>query len=335
MSRFKLFFLNLFEKFKTKGKWFFPLFLFLLIPNVNAAQLNGGQFGWSWNGSTSAGWYQDPAGQNLPKSFSLSGNSSSSNYVLNIYSGNYDFNEFTYFYLDTCSNFGQYNFYVDISNSSYGNSYFQTGSYRPIYDYGSCNMGNTNLTHHLVIEIPVGRYYYSDSFYTADSYLKFRTTTSYSSNVQINYAFVSNEKLSDSANMQTILNTMNSSMTTMNNNITSQSNAIQNSISSQTSSINGNIDQEFSDLKNYDHTYNNNASDNLNGQSELNSFDSKTNQIKNSIHLDTNQLDFTLNDNAFTWIWDIITSFRGIHAKITMFITFCLSFAIIKMVINR
>ena len=228
------------------------------IPKVKAAQLNGGQFGWSWNGSTSAGWYQDPAGQNLPKSFSLSGNSSSSNYVLNIYSGNYDFNEYTYFYLDTCSNFGQYNFYVDISNSSYGNSYFQTGSYRPIYDYGSCNMGNTNLTHHLVIEIPVGRYYYSDSFYTADSYLKFRTTTSYSSNVQINYAFVSNEKLSDSAKMETTLNSINTAMSTMNTNISNQAQNIINNNNTNTQNIinnqNTNAAQAHTDAQNTQNT---------------------------------------------------------------------------------
>lgn len=227
----------------------------VIMPNVKASELNGGQFGWSWNGSTSAGWYQDAAGQNLPKSFSMSANSSSSNYVLNLYSGSYDFNQYTYFYLDVCSSYGQYAFFVDVTNSSYGNSYFQTGTYRPIYDYGTCNMGNTSLSHHHVIEIPVGRYYYSDSFYTADSYMKFRNNASYGSSVQINYAFVSNEKLSDSAKLQDTLNSINSTMSTMNNNISNQA---QNIINNQ----NTNAQQAHNDSVNTQNTIKDDSVDN-------------------------------------------------------------------------
>lgn len=208
------------------------IFIFVFSPKVFAKEYLGGtDFSWAWNGWSTVGYYQDPAGQTVPKSFSLSSKTYSSNWVLSMYAFN---NSMGYLYIDTCSNLGQYVASAIITNSSYGTSYFESGSYRAFVDLGACQMGNTNLTHHLVFEIPITKMYYSDNTYTVDSYLKFYNDATYGTTFQINYAYASDTKLSTSQDMMNKLNSINTSITNMQNNIINNQNSnTQNIINNQ------------------------------------------------------------------------------------------------------
>ena len=251
-------------------KFFFGcVFLLVFIPNVKATELLPGDgFYWDYASST---FYQNGNGQNVPKSVTITGNggvygASALNLYLSPYSSGgsvLDAPIFAYLYIDVCNNLGMGVSRAIITNSTLGTNYLQNGTYSPFIDTGACTVGNTNLTHHQIFEIPIGRWNLNEysGIFEVSSYLQLKNNVTYSTAFQINYMYLSDEKLSTSQELLNKINSINTAMTTMNNNITSQSNAIQNSISNQTNSINGNIDQEFDDLKDMDHTYNNNATD--------------------------------------------------------------------------
>ena len=110
---------------------------------------------------------------------------------------------------------------------------------------------------------------------------------------------------------------------------------LENSISDLQSALITNQTNNTNAILNQNHTYNNNASDTVPNQSDINTVLSQQNTLSNSLNLSTNAIDVQLNTNATTWIWGIVNNIRTINGKITLLFTTILSLAIIKMILNR
>ena len=354
-----LYFKDLFNKFCLKisnsklFKFFFGcVFLFFFIPKVNASELLFGSNGNIniYNGTTVYVKVEDSS-NNLPKTiYGLTANGGSINMGvldLNISpasAGISVLDSFTYNYLifDTCLTSSMVKF--SVSNSSCGTSCVATGTYSSVSTGEACVVNNISGTRY-IYQIPVQKWNlneYSEQ-YEVSSYLTVRNDATFSVALVIKNAFLSNEDFTLVYKNQTELinklNSVQSAITNMQNSINSNANTntqnIINNQNSNTNAINGNIDQEFSDLKNYDHTYNNNSADTPSNQSDITSVLSQQNTLSSSIDLDSSILDVTLNTDATTWIWGVVDNFRTINGKITLLFTTILSLAVIKMILNR
>ena len=352
-----LYFKDLFNKFCLKistsnlFKFFFGcVFLFFFIPNVSASELlfgSGTAYVSIVNGSTTYISTGDTT-NNMPKTIyglTANGDVNLGTLSLGLYN-DYDMfpNGMNYSYLifDTCLT-GSIN--VVISNSSCNNSCVSTGTYKAVAVSGSSCTTNGITGTRYYIQVPIQKWYYNSNAetYTAASYIHVTNNVSWSVPITINNMFLSDEDFTVTyANQAALIDKLNSVQTAItnmqsgiinNNNTNTQS--IINNQNSNTNAINGNIDQEFSDLKNYDHTYNNNATDTPSNQSDINNVLSQQNTLSSSIDLDSSILDVTLNTDATTWIWGVVDNLRTINGKITLLFTTILSLAVIKMILNR
>lgn len=352
-----LYFKDLFNKFCLKistsklFKFFFGcVFLFVFIPNVKADELlfgSGVSYVTISNGGTTYISTGDTT-NNMPKTiYGLTGSSTLNLGTISMTMYNdpdilVSGNTYSYLIFDTCSTGSVA---VVISNSSCTNACVSTGTYNAVLvSSGSCSVDGYSGNRYL-IQVPIQKWYYNSnaSTFNVSSYISLKNNVSWSVPVRVNNMFLSNEDYTITyANQQELVNKLNSvqtAITNMQNSINSNANtntqSIINNQNSNTNAINGNIDQEFSDLKNYDHSYNNNATDTPSNQSDINSVLSQQNTLSSSIDLDSSILDVTLNTDATTWIWGVVDNFRTINGKITLLFTTILSLAVIKMILNR
>lgn len=349
-----LFFKDLLNKIYIKFtnskfvKWLFPIFLLVLFPNVKASEMIFGANGSIriHNGTTNY-INVNQSSNNLPYSTGVSASGTTNwgvvDLVLSPASGNINVldNSYNYLIFDICSGS---NVNIVISNSSCGSSCVASGTYTPVSTGQSCTTGGYSGTRRL-IQVRIQKWYLNEvaELLEASSYISISNTVSWYNPVTVNQVFLSDEDYTVAyANQEALINKLNSVQTaitnmqnSINSNVNTNTQNIINNQNSNTNAINGNIDQEFNDLKNYDHNYNNNASENINGGSDFNNFDSKQNQLKNNMNLDTSSIDVQFDSTGATFIWDIISSIRSIDPKITLLFTTLLSLGVIKFILNR
>lgn len=321
-------------------KWMFPVLLFVIVPSVKAEVVSMTDdntfFGVTFNNANPLTYYTVPTGTNNYLELSVG--------LFNHEGWSHPWN---YLVIQTCSN--GYVARSQVRNSGYTNYFDSSVGYDADISGVTCQMRNGTIGRIGYIQMHVGRYGDIDgtgSELSANSYLRIENPLSYSWRVDIMSIMLSSDDLVTELRQNHLLlqvmttnsnNTtaINNYLATMNSNISTQASNIQNSINSQTNAINGNIDQEFNDLKNQDHTYNNNAKDNVPNSSDVSSVTNAEEQLLDSIDLDSSSLDFTLAIEPSNFIWNIISTIRTTYGKITLLITTILSLAIIKMVLNR
>ena len=85
-----------------------------------------------------------------------------------------------------------------------------------------------------------------------------------------------------------------------------------------------------------DHTYNNNASQSTTTQeNQMNSFEQEEDTLRNSLNLDIEDSEITINPNASNFIWETINRLRQMSGKIVLLFTSVLSLGIMKMILGR
>ena len=281
MAKIKDFFHRLYLKisFSKFVKWLFPIFLICFIPNVFATDYLPGQNFWFNLGSDIVidGDSNDiPYNSNVPANFL--GSQKALNVSFSPASSNISALEqptFNYLYFNLCAT-GQLRF--EISNSSTQFSYFVGGNNYAYNLNRSCSFsGRTGQVY--VMQMQVGKWNlneYSELF-EVDSYFQWQNSSANTIYFRITKIFLSTDDLiSEYRDRDTLYQYINNIGT----DISSASTNIQNSISTasnQAHTDSTNIKNSVDSIRNQDTSYNNNASDNLNGQSQLNSYDTKTN----------------------------------------------------------
>lgn len=105
-----------------------------------------------------------------------------------------------------------------------------------------------------------------------------------------------------------------------------------NSINSNISSIaNENTDK----ILNKDNNYNNNSSQNIQGNQEVEDLSDKESQLFDNIDLSGVNVNVGINANANNFIWEIVNRLREMNSNIILLITSSLGLGIIKMILNR
>ena len=106
-------------------------------------------------------------------------------------------------------------------------------------------------------------------------------------------------------------------------------------VSNGISSVNNNI-LDLNDTLDQDHTYNNNASENINGQDEIDDLSDAEEDLLNDLDFSgAEDLDITINPQASSFIWEIVNQLRQMNEAIILLITSILGLGIIKMILNR
>lgn len=84
-------------------------------------------------------------------------------------------------------------------------------------------------------------------------------------------------------------------------------------------------------------TYNNQASENITGQQDMNNYDNTQRNILSNLDFSgVNETgNITVNSNANSYIWSLATRLRGMNIAIVTLMTSILGIGIIKMVLNR
>lgn len=97
-----------------------------------------------------------------------------------------------------------------------------------------------------------------------------------------------------------------------------------------------NNQEQIKDTLTQDHTYNNNASEQLDGGQDLNDMTTQQENILDSIDTSSISSNTVYSDtNANTFIWNIVERLRGMSNYIVLLMTSILGIGIIKMVLNR
>ena len=91
----------------------------------------------------------------------------------------------------------------------------------------------------------------------------------------------------------------------------------------------------LNDTLNQDHTYNNNASENIQGQQDLDNLNNAETSLFNNLDFSGANAPISINTYASSYIWQIVDALRGISAKIVLLMTSILGLGIIKMILNR
>lgn len=109
---------------------------------------------------------------------------------------------------------------------------------------------------------------------------------------------------------------------------TSTLNSINSNISN---SANANTDR----ILNKDNNYNNNPSQNIQGNQEVDNLNDKESQLFDNIDLSGVDVNIGINANANNFIWEIVNKLREMNTNIILIITSALGLGIIKMILNR
>ena len=84
------------------------------------------------------------------------------------------------------------------------------------------------------------------------------------------------------------------------------------------------------------HEYNNNASkDTTEQENEINNYEKQEDSLRNSLNLDIEDSEITINPNANNFIWETINKLRGMSSKIVLLFTSVLSLGLMKMILGR
>lgn len=114
--------------------------------------------------------------------------------------------------------------------------------------------------------------------------------------------------------------------------------AISNSGLATASSV-AQIQQEMDDVNDTlteDHTYNNNASQQIDGEDEIDDMSQAQEDLMDSIDLSgASNVDITINPNASSYIWQIVNRLRNMNSSIIILMTSILGLGILKLVLNR
>ena len=85
-----------------------------------------------------------------------------------------------------------------------------------------------------------------------------------------------------------------------------------------------------------DHEYNNNASkDTTEQENEINNYEQQEDSLRNSLNLDIEDSEITINPEANNFIWETINKLRGMSSKIVLLFTSVLSLGLMKMILGR
>lgn len=104
---------------------------------------------------------------------------------------------------------------------------------------------------------------------------------------------------------------------------------------SETNKINNSINKVDETLK-QNHEYNNNASKDTTAQeNEINNYEQKEDSLRNSLNLDIEDSEITINPEANNFIWETINKLRGMSNKIVLLFTSVLSLGLMKMILGR
>lgn len=109
---------------------------------------------------------------------------------------------------------------------------------------------------------------------------------------------------------------------------TSTLNSINSNISN---SANANTDR----ILNKDNNYNNNPSQNIQGNKEVDDLSDKESQLFDNIDVSGVNINVGINANANNFIWEIVNRLREMNSNIILLITSALGLGIIKMILNR
>lgn len=93
---------------------------------------------------------------------------------------------------------------------------------------------------------------------------------------------------------------------------------------------------ETNKILNEDHEYNNNASQNINGQQDLDNLDTQDEQIRDNMDfsaIENNNI--TIDTNANSFIWGIIERLRSMNEYIVLLMTSIMGIGLIKLVLGR
>lgn len=96
-----------------------------------------------------------------------------------------------------------------------------------------------------------------------------------------------------------------------------------------------NTESDIYDTLTEDHTYNNNASENIGGTTEMNNYETKENQLLNGLDFNGANTNISINADTNNFIWNIVEILRSMNGKIIYLITSVLGLGIIKMILNR
>lgn len=119
-----------------------------------------------------------------------------------------------------------------------------------------------------------------------------------------------------------------SQLTQAQNNINSTINSGANQVSDSVDNVNDTLTQN--------HTYNSNASETIQGQSDINNMENKEQQVMNSIDVSgVEDIDITIDGDSSTYIWGIVNRLRQINPAIVLLVTSILGLGIMKMILNR
>lgn len=84
------------------------------------------------------------------------------------------------------------------------------------------------------------------------------------------------------------------------------------------------------------HEYNNNASEDTSEQeNEINNYEQQEDSLRNSLNLDIEDSEITINPEANNFIWETINKLRGMSSKIVLLFTSVLSLGLMKMILGR
>lgn len=93
---------------------------------------------------------------------------------------------------------------------------------------------------------------------------------------------------------------------------------------------------ETNNILNQDHTYNNNPSQSTTTeQNTMNNFEQQEDALRNSLNLNIEDAEITINPMASNFIWDVVNRLRGMSGKIVLLFTSILSLGIMKMILGR
>lgn len=116
--------------------------------------------------------------------------------------------------------------------------------------------------------------------------------------------------------------------------VVSAINGLQNSINNNSNQAHQDS-QAIEDTLTQDHNYNNNASENIDGQQDIdNTSEAEENLMDDLDFSGASNIDVSINPNASSYIWEIVNKLRLIPGVITL-MTSVLGLGIIKMILNR
>lgn len=93
---------------------------------------------------------------------------------------------------------------------------------------------------------------------------------------------------------------------------------------------------DTNNILNQEHSYNNNPSqDTTNQENQMNNFEQEEDNLRNSLDLDIEESEITINPYASSFIWEIVNRLRSMSPKIVLLFTSILSLGIMKMILGR